>query len=371
MASLEQEKAKTLALLKKGYTGKSYADLSKGYRRDLPVAEPLAAPAPVEEWSKTTPAEDFLNLPLVRGTFNVASAPIGALSNLAVGAFDPTAKGTNTAEQFGAGASDFYKQHPLASIGTLGLGNVIGGLSNVGQQAKTGEDVVKASYALGLRARGIDDQTASQLAEQMAKEHPTLVGAGGLAWNLGADPVNFITGGESAVAKSLTRGAQDEALRIAQEAGINTTRKTAVQDVPEQVYQQTVNRYKGNEALGQLPVLQKGTQQAEDRIAKLAEINKAKVASQIEAKAKEAARQTQNSILSLNIPFTNKVKNIGEKANIPVVGKYLTKTPDLLGTQNAHLVRKMFENIEPTVKNVYTKDINGVVQSTKEIVATP
>jgi hypothetical protein len=248
---------------------------------DVDMIPPIAAPAPVEEWSKTSPAEDFLNLPLVRGTFNVLSSPLGALTNTLVGALDPNTKGTNTAEQFSAGASDFYKDHPIASYGTLGLGNIIGGLSNLGQQSKTGEDLVKASYAAGLRTKGIDVPTASRMSEEMAKANPTAVAAGGLAWNLGADPVNFMTGGESAIAKSLARGAQDEALRIAKEAGIKTTRKTAIQDVPNKLYEQTIEKYKGNESLGQLPVLQKGTIAAEDRIAKLAEKNKMKAASQI------------------------------------------------------------------------------------------
>lgn len=241
------------------------------------------------------------------------------------------------------------------------------GIGTAGWNAKSGADVARGSFALGARLRGVDEETSKRLAKEAEKKYPKTAFASALAFDLAADPSNFVTFGSGSVAKAGARAANKAARGIAKDAGIKTSRKTAVQDVPELIYQKTLQKYQQNpknlNVLAQQPqravaspdeiakqveritnqaikrgvapdkaaelarkAVKQGQQPAEiaSRAEQLAQQARKAAQKKIEDAAKAARLKSSNALISLDIPFTNFTKTILSRRTpkaVPTVGE--------------------------------------------------
>lgn len=253
--------------------------------------------------------------PMLQGALNVLGAPFGAVNTQLVNWMDQDLNWKDIplaepAQQFVQGVTEYGKEKLEENPLMLPFAP-IAGLANVGAQAKTGTDIAKSSYALGSRLRGVDQETSKRLAEEMAQKYPKTTTGLGLTYDiLGPDPLNKVTFGAGSVTKAGARAAQKTAQDIAKDIGVTATRGREAQEVPDLVYQATKKKYEG---MGNLPVLRQGTVTAGERIETLASNARKAAQKRIEDAAKAARLESQNAMISLDIPFTNITKTLVQK----------------------------------------------------------
>lgn len=290
------------------------SEIMPAYTPQLRSAKPkekkqIAVQAPRETSFLEDVGQFIEERPMLKNTLSAINAPSGATITELTNLLNRQPLG-QSASQFLEGASGYlkqkYEENP-ASVFTAPFAAPLAGLVSVGEKSKTGLDLSKALYAAGARARGVDFEASQRLAEQAAKEYPKIAFTSGLASEIAIDPLNLVGFGATSATKAGLKAAQQAAKDIAKETGLTATK---VEDVPEAIYQATKQRY---QAMGNLPVLQQGTDRASDRIETLASNARKAAQKRIEDAAKAARLKAQNALISLDIPFTNLSKTFIQK----------------------------------------------------------
>jgi hypothetical protein len=154
----------------------------------------------------------------------------------------------------------------------------------------------------------------------------------GFVGDVALDPLTYLTFGAGSVAKAGTKAALQAAKGIAEKEGMQLGRmgKDVFSSFPEQVYDNTISKYASNPNINQNLAERLATKKyysAEDAI------NNA---------AKEARATSQNSLLNLDVPFTNITKGLISKEQLPFgMGSPFIKSSPAIGTVGAEATRKL------------------------------
>ena len=173
---------------------------------------------------------------------------------------------------------------------------------------------------------------------------------GGLEGDVLFDPLNLVTFGAGSAIKAGAKASQIAAKGLAKEAGLSG--KIAAQKLPGAIGDAITARHAGS-AIDPRIV---------DRLAS----KEAAAAQKIIDNAGKAARnKAQNAVLNFDLPFTNVTKQYGQKANIPLVGKYLHKSDAKIGATGAAAVADAFTKIGLDLTNPeHAKQMQGILKST-------
>lgn len=237
--------------------------------------------------------------------------------------------------QLGSGAWDYLKENPISSIATLGIAPVLGGLQNVGEKSKRGSEIFSNIFG-----------------EQQEADQPYTIGSffkgqkgafdlrdlGEFITDVGLDPLTYATLGGSAVVKAGAAARAAEAANVATKAGLAVTGKESVEELGNLLRGKYFDEAKASP-----------NRYAQVNPDKVANLKADKALKQIEDAGKIAQRKAQNAVISLDIPFTNITRQFGNKANIPLIGKYLVQNAPKIDANGAMAVRKLFEqfNVSP------------------------
>lgn len=169
-----------------------------------------------------------------------------------------------------------------------------------------------------------------------AKPGGVLEKYGGLQGDILFDPLNLVTFGAGSAIKAGAKASQIAAKGLAKEAGL--TGKIAAQNVPKAINDMIMAKHAGSAV-------------NPDLVARLAG-KKASEAQKIINDAGKAKRATaQNAVLNFDLPGTDITKQFGQKANIPLVGKYLHKTDAKIGATGVAAVTDLLARVGLDVHN--------------------
>lgn len=231
-----------------------------------------------------------------------------------------------SAEQFGQGFKESFTENPL---GILVGAPVWKGLETVGEKSKRAEDVFTNLF--GEQQAADQPYTAGSFFKGQ-KGALDLRDIGEFAADVVLDPLTYVTFGAGSAIKAGTKAAQQTAKNVAKEQGVTLGKmKDVYTEAPEQIQKQLISRGVSTEDAVKI----------------------AKKASQdITNAAKTARAKAQNAIISLDVPFTNLTKQFGNKANIPLVGDWLTINKRPIGDEGAKQLMGLFSrlNLQPEQK---------------------
>ncbi len=153
---------------------------------------------------------------------------------------------------------------------------------------------------------------------------------GGLAGDLILDPLNLVTFGAGSAIKAGAKASQVAAKGLAREAGLKAGKAI---DLPSLISDSVKARHADNPAINQ------------NLVARLAD-KKAGAAQKVISDAGAAARKTaQNATLSIDVPFTKLSSTLLDRSQIPVLGKYLTRSDAKIGATGSAAVADALRSV--------------------------
>lgn len=251
-----------------------------------------------------------------------------------------------SASQFGKGYAEYAEENPWTSVLTGGAGPLISGLQNVGEKSKRGSEIF--SNVFGEQQKEDQPYTLESFFKGQ-KGAFDLRDVGEFVTDVGLDPLTYLTLGGSSAVKAGAAARASKASQIAEKAGVNVTGKESVEEVENLLRNKYFDEAKASPS-----------RYAQVNPDKVANLKTDKALKQIENAGKVAQRKAQNAVISLDIPFTNITRQFGNKASVPLVGKYLVQNAPKINATGATAVRQFFNdfNISPQSQEKILQQFN-------------